>query len=517
MAQAALKKTLVWAAIWLALMVGFFGPTDNWAWDPSFYYGQLRSPIIDGDLNLKNEINTGDVILKPTSTGLISSAWPIGPGLLWAPFFLAAHLITLAVDPAQANGYSSLYISFVSAGSVIYAVIGLVITRKICKYLAQEPASFLSSLLCLFASPLFFYTFHQPIMAHAGSFACSAAMLLYFVFLARNNTPSSASGMVFGALVGLNFLMRWSGLLYLFFPLIYFLFESISACRAKEKAACRRLAIQFFVMALCLVLTLSPQLAFWQKVNGTFVTMPQQASSFAQTALPVNLIAALVGTNRGILFWSPFVVMGLFGLLFVPNRKIKIAAIGFSFLQIILIGYRADWFGGGGFGPRYFIELLPCAALGFAVLIQRVFNRKSGPALVFAVASGLIFHHALLVYAVEHGSDGWIDLGLYFTGQPLGLQWQLDAFLRLIQRPALWLMPRPFVGQGRQTILVNMALDVDQPSAYAITGMAALAMLAFALLARPLRAWLARLPISLFAPALMAYMLAWMARLLTLP
>lgn len=34
----------------------FFGPTDNWSWDPSFYYAQLRSPIIDGDLDLSQEV-----------------------------------------------------------------------------------------------------------------------------------------------------------------------------------------------------------------------------------------------------------------------------------------------------------------------------------------------------------------------------------------------------------------------------------------------------------------------------
>ncbi len=32
-------------------MVIFYGPTQSWAWDPSYYYAQLRSPIIDKELD----------------------------------------------------------------------------------------------------------------------------------------------------------------------------------------------------------------------------------------------------------------------------------------------------------------------------------------------------------------------------------------------------------------------------------------------------------------------------------
>lgn len=84
----------------LLLVIAFtYGPTDNWSWDPSFYYAHMRSPIIDGDLNFYNDTQTPGVEIPPTATGLQPSIHPIGPAILWSPFFLVAHLITTISHP----------------------------------------------------------------------------------------------------------------------------------------------------------------------------------------------------------------------------------------------------------------------------------------------------------------------------------------------------------------------------------------------------------------------------------
>ena len=69
----------------------FFGPTDNWMWDPSFYYAQMRTPLIEGSLDMSEDIYPRDVAMPRNKTGLIGSVWPLGPGLLWTPFFLVAQ------------------------------------------------------------------------------------------------------------------------------------------------------------------------------------------------------------------------------------------------------------------------------------------------------------------------------------------------------------------------------------------------------------------------------------------
>jgi hypothetical protein len=104
---------VLWAVLFTAGVVWFFGPTDNWSWDPSFYYAQLRSPIIEHDLDFRNETVTGGIVTRYTEKGLQGSAWPIGPGILWSPFFLVAHGLVAVMAPAYATGFSFPYIALV--------------------------------------------------------------------------------------------------------------------------------------------------------------------------------------------------------------------------------------------------------------------------------------------------------------------------------------------------------------------------------------------------------------------
>ncbi len=110
----ALPMLLSLVGVLLSLLL-FYGPTDNWSWDPSYYYAQLRSPIIDGDLDLRGETVPADLPAQ-TITGLLPSQWPVGPGILWAPFFALAHLYTLVVDSASATGSTPIYVALGSAG-----------------------------------------------------------------------------------------------------------------------------------------------------------------------------------------------------------------------------------------------------------------------------------------------------------------------------------------------------------------------------------------------------------------
>ena len=78
------------ALLFILGMILFFRPTDNWSWDPSFYYAHIRSPIIENDLDFRNETITSGVETPETVTGLQASAWPVGPSILWSPFSVLA-------------------------------------------------------------------------------------------------------------------------------------------------------------------------------------------------------------------------------------------------------------------------------------------------------------------------------------------------------------------------------------------------------------------------------------------
>src|SRR6187402_3385991 len=56
-------------------------PLQNLSWDPSLYYAHVRSPLIDGDLDFRNDGLPSELVASHTRTGLAPSIWSAGPAL----------------------------------------------------------------------------------------------------------------------------------------------------------------------------------------------------------------------------------------------------------------------------------------------------------------------------------------------------------------------------------------------------------------------------------------------------
>ncbi|NJD59924.1 MAG: hypothetical protein FIA98_11060 [Anaerolineae bacterium] len=494
--------------IFLSVVI-FYAPTNNWNWDPSFYYAQIRSPIIENDLNFRNETITRDICTPATVTGLQGSIWPIGPGILWSPFFLLAHLFVSIVIPAKANGFSVPYIALVSFGSAFYGMAGVFILYKVCRYYAGRFLSIITVLLTLFATPVFYYIYRQPIMPHSTGFFIAALLLLCTIMLIKNQIDQKWSGLIFGVLVGLSFLLRWAGILVVIFPLVYFISAITQSVKARDPRELRRWIIQIFVGVLSFVLTISPQLALWQRLYANFLVMPQGAGTFVDNLLPINLFKVFFDTNRGIIFWCPFVLIGMLGIIRIPELKLRIPGLIYLVSQIIIIGYRLDWFSGGGFGARYFVELLPMLAVGFICLV-RGFSEKPVARVALAIlAAALIIHQFVLVYVVEQAINNWLNFADYLKGLPLGKRWQLNSLIRLVKNPGLWFEFRPYTSFLRQSILVNLVSGVLDLRAYLISATAAV----LAPLAVVLVLWTKKLKRSMLLPyipiGVVMYMVTW--------
>lgn len=467
------RKFLLITGCSVLIMFIFFGPTDNWMWDPSFYYAQIRSPIIDNDLDFRNETQTGGLEMNLTRTELIASPWPIGPGILWSPFFLVAHIITLILVPSRADGFSQLYISLVSIGSIFYGALGLLVIFRICRFFGDKYISILTSILCLGATPLFYYSFRQPIMAHTTNLLFSGLIVLIYLSLERNQIPIEMSGILFGVVLGLNFLTRWSGLIIGFFPLAYYLTWMQNAITKKDNSSIKSLANQLVILFISFCIIISPQLVLWFRLHNRFILIPQSANTFVQSIIPINFLNVFFHTNRGLLFWAPFILIGFAGLFWISDKKLKIISIVYLTLLVILIGYRVDWYGGGGFGTRYFIEALPILSIGFVSLVGKYLRMHVLRWVLLVGSIILVGHQYLLMYATEHGiNPGWLPLERYYQGQYIGLGFQIKSLKRLLKQPSILFLPRPFVADDRQTILVSLLSGVRDLKVYFIPGIA---------------------------------------------
>lgn len=460
------------ALLGLLLMAAFFGPTDNWTWDPSFYYAHIRSPVVDGDLDFSDETRTGSVELPRTATGLQDSAWPIGPSLLWSPYLLAAHGLMLALRPGAADGFAPLYIALVTAGSFGYGLAGLALIYQLCRGFGGRAAALGVTALCLGATPLFFYMFRQPLMAHTTGLTAAAALVLIYLRLSARPALSPQSGLLFGVALGLCFLTRWNGLLMAIVPAFYFGEQLWRALARRAWPEAGRVLLQAALALGFFLLTLTPQLALWYRLHGRIAVLPQGGESFVDSLLPLNLPRVFLATNRGLLFWCPFALLGVLGIACIPDKRLRLMAALVTLAQALLVGYRVDWYSGGGFGARYFIELLPFLAVGVVCLLGRLPRGRGWAVGAGLCGAAMVLHQLALMHAYEHGTEGWLDMAAYNLGLPLGVGWQLEALGRLARSPWLWLDLRPEVAADRQAILANLRAGVRDPRSYVVTGLA---------------------------------------------
>ncbi len=466
-------KVFVISILFIFWIIIFFSPTDNWIWDPSFYYGQMRSPIVDHDLDLRNETLTGRYVLAHTKTGLQESPWPIGPSILWSPSFLITHTIVYWLNPSQANGFDPLSLVGVAFSSIGYGCAGLILIYSVCRKLTDQYTALFIIILSFLATPLFYYMFRQPIMAHTASlFAFSLVVWVYF-HLNQYDSVDSLSGLLFGIALGLCFLTRWTGIVMVIIPGVYFIPRIFYVLKNHSYLRVKQVILQITILFLVFFAVITPQLSLWYRLHLSFFVIPQSGDAFIDGFLPVNTLNVFFHSNRGLLFWAPFVMIGILGIWFIPDIPIRFATISIILIQVILIGYRVDWYSGGGFGARYMIENLPLLVLGVIAVIKKMrqsvsFLSKMGLEFLFLFFGFiLIVHQSMLLVSYENIGIGWINPG-YGSGADIGITWLWENFLRLWYDPSLWMALHPFVGQDRQAAIVNYLTGIRELQMYMI-------------------------------------------------
>lgn len=430
----------------------------------------------------------------------------MGVSIAWSPFFLAAHSVTLATSGSQAaNGLTPVYIAAVAAGSAVYGLLGVLITYQICRLFARRDLAALSACLVLLATPLFFYVYRQPLMGHTSGMLVVALLLYSVIQIQQDRIPFHYSGLLLGTLVGLSTATRWIGAATGVFPALLFLMYLIPALRQRNWQHVYAVIWQILIALLAASMMLLRQLAVWHRLYDQWLRVPVPGQLFTTrtTWLPPYIPHLFVHTNRGLFYWVPFLVLGMIGLFRVQPIKLRVILLGYLAAYCYVLGSFVTWHGGGGYGPRYFIESLPILAVGFVVLVRDVWNMRWGRLVITGLGSVLIAHQLLLVTIVE---QSWLPLQAYFAGEPMGLRYQWDGLSRLVARPGDVLLPRPGIAAPHQAAIANLVTGPHPWTVYQIPLIACVvigcSMVAYRYLAR-----LRFLP--LLTVLVIGYMVSW--------
>ena len=392
------------------------------------YFAALRSVYFDRDLHYANEyahfIGRDPVAhagLRPymegeTPTGYRLNDAPIGTAVLWSPFYVAADIGVAAARSLGAavprDGYAWPYVWAVCLGSLFWGTAGMFLAYRLCRAYASRTASLWGVVAIWFASPVVFYLYITPAMAHANSmFAVSLFLLLW----QRGRVDRAARGwVILGAAAGLMILVRelnWLLLLVLAVDEtqgILHVVQSADGQRVRGAPLVRaavvewwRRSVGYLCFAVALGIVVAPQLYVYQTLNGTFGPTPFVVEKFS--LLPRYAFAVLFSGFHGLFSWHPVTLVAVLGLAALWRRAPWVAAalVVFVAAQVLVIGSYETWWGGASFGTRRFINCTAIFSLGLAVGFGTLRGRFRH--LAAAAIAGLVLWNAGLAVQYSVG------------------------------------------------------------------------------------------------------------------
>ncbi len=338
------------------------------------YFMWLQSVARDHDLDLENQaaqfapLNSYQVFLNQ-ETGEYASVFPYGSAFLYLPtYWLASAANQLSVfhvnDPyfLQHQGATFPYSFFLMLGTNLFALLAVVLAFSTAARLASPGASLLSAIALFLTTPLLYYATIEPYMSHVSG---TLLITLVVYILVRHREPAAA-WFFMGFLLSVAFLVRWQLALYAI-PI------GLLALVEREWRKLLYLGLGFLLLAWHL------PFSWWRMYGSPWVVPAAVQGQQAFLAGPVYVKEVLFSPQRGLLLWSPLVVLALAGLavLYRAHRALSVTLALMFLLQVLMNASLFDWGGGWAFGMRRMTELYPIWVIGLAALLQRAWS--AGP------------------------------------------------------------------------------------------------------------------------------------------
>ena len=435
--------------------------------DGVFYYSWLHSAVFDRDFDFKDQLEhfaaydtASALVLKYrlTPTGKTPNAYAFGTALMWLPFFLVAHFLSLIFqifnpDFFRPDGYSYFYILminfsgwFFGAGAVflIYKILKLILSSEKFSNHSVIPAqagiqneseslfqnnldprfrgddkrgkssdqtAILAVLAIWLATPLVYYQMLEPWMSHLASLFLVSVWLYLLMKIWQGEKVNS---WVLAAIIFLLLATRWQNAIFLigYLPVVFlplykgevrrgyegkigkqnlplsgaafvasngrdkrhsvspFGLTSFLPVASRPPSFVRRgklSEILFFLIPIAVFVII--QSLLWKNLFGEYFLTPQGVGFIRPQ---IHLLYTLFSTNRGLLLWSPILILALAGFypLFKKTKFWAILSAVIFTLVWILNSSLNDLGGGDAFGGRRFIEVLPFLALGLGALFD---------------------------------------------------------------------------------------------------------------------------------------------------
>jgi hypothetical protein len=295
------------------------------------YQAFLTAFFIDHNLTFKTfavRIFNGDVptwtgITLYPETGNYLDKYPIGTALLQLPFFLLADRVTVLFG-LNRSGLSLPYQIANVASAIFYFLLGVRLISSALRDQFDGTIVRLTILLFVFGTSAFHYATYDGSFSHIYSFALVAGLVK--LSLQYSAAPKIGIAALGGAIFGLITITRIpNGIVGL---IAFGIWIHVVLATLPRVAPLRDGAM----FMLCAAIAVTPQLLYWQLVTGHPLIYSYGDEEYNWT--DPQVMNFLFSIKKGLLFWSPALVISLIGFFAMPSRLRVFGACAFACMAI---------------------------------------------------------------------------------------------------------------------------------------------------------------------------------------
>jgi hypothetical protein len=336
------------------------------------YYHSAKTLTAEGTFTTNEEPEyfeyTGHAVFKD-ERGEYSTIYPVGNSIFWLPGLSISKIFNNTLPEIDYyttfNGHT-IYdgiVILLTASIVLFA--SMILVFKILRRIGfSEKNAFVSIVLIYLAQYIFSYLWHYPSYSHI--YELFSFSLLLYMFQRVISNDERVYEFLFGVSIGLLTLTRVVDIVLAVPFVIYLLIDK-----------------RFKTLLLTILGGIPTALIFFYynaSVYGSPFSLGYSNDRGGQLSLEnFNLFNLLFSDIRGLIIWSPLILISIAGLI-LGIRKQKTIYLLSGISSILLLGvytFWPNWWGGDSLGQRFLIVLAPVFILGLANSISYIRNLET--------------------------------------------------------------------------------------------------------------------------------------------
>lgn len=347
--------------------------------DAKGYYAYLPAIFIYKDLNfsffdhIDKDKYYKDYLFydyRAYVNGVHLSKYYMGTAVIQLPFFMSAHLLGKATG-YDADGYSKPYMLAVGLAALFSLLIGLLfLNRTLKSYHISANIRMIVLITAVFGTNLFYYTASEAGMSHVHSFGIISLFIFfsrrYFLSLNARYLP------VVAAALGLIILIRpVNGLIILILPFI----SGSGRCFMAGINTMFKYSGLLLLSLFIFLSIISLQLIYYKLATGSFFIYTYIGEGIRLTRPHVFNI--LFSFKKGLFLYTPIYLLAFTGCFYLwkHNRFALWNWLIFFFTITYIFSSWSNWWYGGSFSSRVYVEYLPLFMIMLAVGLSHVGRR----------------------------------------------------------------------------------------------------------------------------------------------